>query len=94
MLEARLGEGGVTGAVFDLVAEQTAIELMQQLRGHPAGGPDRVRVIAFGPHVRADLFEQAAAAGADQVLARGAFDRRLGEVLTELAAGPGQTPDS
>jgi hypothetical protein len=43
-----------------------------------------VRVLAFGPHVAVELFEKARAAGADEVLARGAFDRRLREILAGL----------
>jgi len=39
------------------------------------------------PRVAVDLFEQARAAGADQVLARGAFDRNLPEILKKLGAG-------
>jgi hypothetical protein len=46
-----------------------------------------IRVLAFGPHVEVELFELAKAAGADVVLARGAFDRRLPEILRELAGG-------
>lgn len=34
-------------------------------------------VLAFGPHVREDLFENARAAGCDEVLARGAIEGRL-----------------
>lgn len=83
MLSARLAEGGVGGAIFDLDAEP-AIELLARLREDPAGS--RVRVVAFGPHVRTDLLESARAAGADLVLPRGAFDRQLQDILRSLAA--------
>lgn len=39
------------------------------------------RIVAFGPHVRADLFTMARDAGADEVLARSAFVTRLPELL-------------
>ena len=39
------------------------------------------RIVAFGPHVRADLFEAARDAGADEVLARSAFVSRLPQIL-------------
>lgn len=47
----------------------------------------KVRIVAFGPHVEVERFEEARAAGADRVLARGAFDRGLVEVLQRLEAG-------
>ena len=53
--------------------------------GKPGLDPDRkIVILAFGPHVAVELFEQARAAGADEVLARGAFDRRLVEILKTL----------
>lgn len=39
------------------------------------------RIVAFGPHVREDLFAAAREAGADEVLARSAFVQRLPELL-------------
>jgi len=39
------------------------------------------RIVAFGPHVRADLFTVAREAGADEVLARSAFVTRLPQLL-------------
>ncbi len=39
------------------------------------------RIVAFGPHVRADLFTMAREAGADEVLARSAFVTRLPQLL-------------
>ncbi len=40
------------------------------------------RTIAFGPHVRSDLFAAAHRAGAGEVLARSAFVKRLPAILT------------
>ena len=39
------------------------------------------RIVAFGPHVRDDLFTAARKAGADEVLARSAFVTRLTALL-------------
>lgn len=85
MLKARLADSAVRGLIVDLEAPEAALGLIQSLRGDPPLDPEkRIRILAFGPHVAVELFEQAKAAGADVVLARGAFDRRLGEILTEL----------
>jgi len=46
--------------------------------------PARIRIVAFGPHVKRDLLQQARDAGADDVLPRGAFDANLAEILINL----------
>lgn len=87
MLEARLSEGGVKALIVDLEAFETGVALVARLRGPQASGAERgIRILAFGPHVATDRFEAIRAAGADEVLARGAFDRRLPELLAGLAA--------
>lgn len=55
--------------------------------GAAAPCPPRLFILAFGPHVAVELFERAREAGADQSLARGAFDRSLPEILRALEAG-------
>ena len=88
MLEARLAEGGVTGLIVDLEVFEAASALVGRLRGSDSGPREAaVRIVAFGPHVATDRFEAIRAAGADEVLPRGAFDRRLADVLSALA-GP------
>lgn len=47
--------------------------------------PEPPLVYAWGSHVDAQGFEAARAAGADRVLPRSAFTRRLPEILRELA---------
>lgn len=93
MLKARLADSDVRALILDLDAAESSLSLLAALRGaagSPGLDPDRrVRVLAFGPHVAVELFEQARAAGADDVLARGAFDRRLPEVLAALNGGAG-----
>ncbi len=90
MLEARLADSPVKALVVDLDALQTAVELIQHLRGPNATPPQRaVRVLAFGPHVATEAFEAARLAGADRVLARGAFARHLPDWLRALDGGEG-----
>jgi hypothetical protein len=57
-----------------------------------AGKEGGIRVLAFGPHVAVEAMHRAREAGADAVLARGAFDRRLPEILRELGT-PEPNPD-
>jgi hypothetical protein len=87
MLRARLADSPVRAAIVDLEAGDVALEIIRALRAVPTPEPPAspIRVVAFGPHVATELFDQARAAGADAVLARGAFDRRLPELLRELA---------
>lgn len=88
MLEARLAEGGVRALILDLDTMDLCLELTARLRGSEAGDIESaVRLVAFGPHVREDLFEQIRQAGADEVLTRGHFDRNLPEILSSLAQG-------
>lgn len=86
MLDARLADSPVRGLVVDLDAAEAALELIRALRARPAA--HHVRVLAFGPHIATEALEQARIAGADVVLARGAFDRRLDACLSELDAPP------
>lgn len=51
---------------------------------------ERVRIVAFGPHIDTDLLETARSAGCDQVLPRSAFFRVLADLL---AAHDGQVQD-
>lgn len=46
-------------------------------------GKRLVRLVAFGSHVRADLFEEARAAGVSTVMARSAFVTKLPAILGE-----------
>ncbi len=102
-LRARLSDSPVRALIVDLDAEG-AIDLIRAARAadrtgktpdspssHPPEPPapaPRLHILAFGPHVATALFQQARDAGADEVLARGAFDRRLPEILGGLAGVP------
>jgi hypothetical protein len=94
MLKARLADSDTRALILDLDAAESSLALLAALRGSaesPGLDPGRkVRVLAFGPHVAVELFERARAAGADEVLARGAFDRRLPEILSALNGGAGE----
>ena len=43
----------------------------------------RVRIVAFGSHVRKDLFEEARAAGITEVMSRSAFVNKLPAMLAQ-----------
>ncbi|MHB8347258.1 MAG: hypothetical protein ACYDHM_08735 [Acidiferrobacterales bacterium] len=65
--------------VVDLGARD-ALERLRRLRdAHPA-----IDILAFGPHVDADAFRQAKAAGATQLVAR---SKVVEKVLGRIAAG-------
>ncbi len=86
MLEARLGDCDVRGMIVDLDKEADAIDLIRRLRDERATPAQRgIRIVAFGPHVRRDLLQQARDAGADEVLTRGSFDHGLDVILLRLA---------
>jgi hypothetical protein len=88
MLQARLADAPSDSPVRGLIADleaPIALELIAHLR-HPAAGATEhaVRILAYGPHIATDRLQQAKAAGADQVLPRGAFDRQLPDILRVL----------
>ncbi|MFG0259039.1 MAG: hypothetical protein ACF8LK_01695 [Phycisphaerales bacterium JB041] len=91
MLEARLADSPVNALVVDLEAGETGIGLIERLRGPDSSEAERaITVLAFGPHVMTELFEQARAAGADRAMARGGFAAQLPQILQTLdgAASP------
>ncbi len=77
-LERRMDAGGVTRVVVDLgldVADPPTVIRALKARAAPP------EVVAYGSHVDADRLAAARDAGADRVLARSAFTRRLPEIL-------------
>ena len=80
-LRERLG-AGAGGVLVDL-ALPGAAEAIAALRRQPVPP----RVVAWGSHVDVDAMDAARAAGADRVLPRSAFTRRLPEILRELSGG-------
>lgn len=73
--------GELEGADLVLVDLEApgAIEAINRCRD----ADPRPRIVAFGPHVRAELMASARAAGADEVMARSAFVKRLEALLAE-----------
>jgi hypothetical protein len=95
MLDARLGDSPVKALIVDLDAPEIAMELINRLRGPNASPTEKlIRIVAFGPHVAVEAFASARNAGANQVLARGAFSRHLPEWLTALSSDPGSAGSS
>lgn len=91
MLEARLADRTpdqpIAALLLDLEKPDEALAMIARLRGPAASEQDRrTRILAFGPHVLKDLFQRARDAGADEVLARGALDRNMPDILLALAA--------
>src|SRR6185369_15920838 len=88
MLEARLADSEVKGLVLDLEQPDVALPMIQRLRGDAAGDRERaIRIVCWAPHVEVDRMEEARRAGADQVMARCAFDHNLPAILRTLEAG-------
>src|SRR5207302_1577912 len=93
MLEARLADSPVRSLIVDLEAE-FAMPLIHRLRAEGADEKAKsVRIVAFGPHVAIEALQAAKQAGADAVMARGAFGGRLPQILQELASDPGMVGD-
>ncbi len=91
MLEARLADSPVVALIVDLDAPEVAIALVQRVRLNPMSpsvtSQRRIKVMAFGPHVAVAEMQAAKAAGADTVMARGAFSTRMSNVIKDLATG-------
>ncbi len=49
--------------------------------------PARPRILAFGPHIRADLFEAARTAGVDRAVANSKLAEDPGRTMEEVARG-------
>lgn len=87
----RAGAGGfLHGLIVDLADPGPAVGLIQAVRESERRAkrgeqiPPRVRIVAFGPHLETQALAAARAAGADEVLARGAFASRLPDILRHL----------
>jgi len=64
-------------AVLDL--DRRGLDVEQTVRAVKAA---QTYLIAYGSHVREDLIRAARAAGADRVMARGAFVKQMADILT------------
>ena len=63
-------------AILDM--DRRGLDVAEVVQAVKAAG---VPLLAYVSHVREDLIEQARAAGADRVMARGAFAKQLPEIL-------------
>ena len=78
----RIDEAGGTGVLVDLgLGTSAAVAAIAALKRRP----EVPAIVAWGSHVDAEALEAARAAGADRVLAKSAFTRRLPELLRELS---------
>jgi len=78
----RIDEAGGAGVLVDLgLGTPDAAEAILALKRRP----EPPTVVAWGSHVDAEAMEAARAAGADRVLARSAFTRRLPDLLRALS---------
>ena len=90
-IEATAEAAGVPVIVSGTVEE--LLERMREAGGRAVGVggrahkglPEPAELEACGSHVDVQAFDAALAAGADRVLPRSAFTRRLPEILRELA---------
>ena len=72
--------GRVDLVVIDLESDPDAVQVVRALKQDPIART--IPVLAFFPHVRKALGESAKAAGAERVLPRSAFARRMGHWLS------------
>jgi hypothetical protein len=79
---AAVERGGVSGLCVDL--EAGGLEIAGLVADVKSRGP--IQIVAYGPHVHEERLAAALAAGCDQVLSRGQFDRSLPELLQRLAS--------
>ena len=94
MLEARLVDSPVRSLIVDLEAGEPGMELIRRLRDARADERAKaIRIVVFGPHVATQALAAAKAAGADAIMARGAFSARLPQILQELASDPAKVHD-
>lgn len=70
----------VDALLVDLDTGERGLALIGHARRHDADLP----IIAFGSHVAVEVLEAARAAGADPVMARGAFTANLPELLRQF----------
>lgn len=93
MLEARLVDTPVRALIVDLESGDTGLGLIQRIKSSADASQRSIKVVVFGPHVAVDRLQAARAAGADSVMARGAFNARLPEVLKALSGGSSVADD-
>ncbi len=87
MLEARLADTAPVALLVDLDKGEDGLALIRRLRANDStGAHQKVRILAWGPHVEKQLLQSAREAGANEVLTRGAFDHGLQDILLRLGS--------
>ena len=77
-------QAGARLVIIDLdVRTVDPVALIRELKAHPTLAS--VPILAYVSHVREDLIEAARSAGADSIMARGAFARQLPQILSSHA---------
>jgi hypothetical protein len=69
----------VTGVLVDLDMGETALAVIEEVKGHWPG----VTVVAFGSHVAVEVLQAARERGCDVVMPRSQFTAKLPELLTK-----------
>jgi hypothetical protein len=87
MLTARLADSPVKALMVDLEAGPVSIELITHVRAHATAAIAAMPIVAFGPHVNVEGLMGAKAAGASAVMARGALNANLPDILRSLDRG-------
>ena len=72
-------EDGPALVLVDLEGDRAAWS--EVVRGLRERGPDRCRVVAFGPHADTESLELAASLGCDAVLTKGAFNSSIARIV-------------
>jgi PleD family two-component response regulator len=89
---ARIREKRPSLVILDLNSKKLRpLEIIAQIKGDPE--LEGIRTLGYVSHVQTDVIAAARTAGVDEVLARSAFSKRLGTILTASstpAADPGQ----
>lgn len=90
MLEARLADTPeISALLVDLDKGEEGLALIARVRDVAQGAGEReqkIRVLAWGPHVAKELLQAARDAGANDVMTRGGFDGSMPEILARLGA--------
>lgn len=80
LLELAASSGDVRLVLIDLTL--SGVDLPATVKSIRDLAPE-IKIVAYGPHVHEELLARANAAGCDEVLARGQFDREFGRLLRE-----------
>jgi DNA-binding response OmpR family regulator len=78
-------DNAIAIVVVDL--RTTGLDLESLIRELRTTGDAPIHVMACGPHVHEATLARAAAAGCDEIVTRGEFDRRLDATLARLTSG-------